>query len=287
MVAFDTLKDLVAFGSVVPGSPAQAAVVDYIQSWYKRIGWPSYIQRFEVGNMPFINVIGASRNGISTPITIVGAHFDTMPETDGANDNKSATAVLLEVAKKLAEDGHDNVIVVHFDGEEEIGEGENYVNFDEKGDVRFDNMFYGSMYFVRKMIREGIPLGTITLTKDKVEKSIIIDMCGAKDVDHVISFAGDNRVMRLLYNTDRKLGTNLFSNFLFDGWSDQTAFFLYGIPTVMMMDAYREPLLKMPGLRIFKLKHTKEDSLDKIDPQKLEKTVKVVYSAACARVQLV
>jgi len=285
MGVYQILKELVDFGSVVPGTTTQSEVVNYLQNWYKRIGWISYAQRFEDNNIPFVNVIGVPKN-ITTPVTIVGAHFDTVPETDGANDNKSATAVLLEIAEKLAKEGREDVIVVHFDGEEEIGEGEGYVKFDEKGNLRFNNMFYGSIYFVRKMVREGIPIGTISLTKDKVEKSIIIDMCGAKNVDHIMSFAGDSRVMRLLYDTDRKLGTALFSNWLLDAWSDQTAFFMHGIPTVMMADAYKEAVLKVPGARIFKLKHTKEDSIDKIDPEKLEKTVNVVYSAACARMQL-
>lgn len=281
LTVFEILKELVSFGPVVPNTPTHTKIVNYIQSWYERIGWASYVQGFKSSGIPFSNVICTPKCDIRTPITIIGAHFDTMPETDAANDNKSATAVVLHVADRLAEEGCDNILTVHFDGEEEIGSRKEYIELDEQGKLCFNSMFYGSMYFVQKVAGGGIALEDFLLTREKIEKSIIIDMCGAKDADHVLSVAGDQRVMRLVYNTARKLGLeNAISKYLLDGWSDQTAFLSYSIPTVLMADLYKKPLRGPPSLRVYTIRHTKEDSIDKIDPEKMEKIEEIVYRAA-------
>lgn len=48
------------------------------------------------------NVIAESRGGASGPRVLLGAHYDTVPTTPGADDNNSAIAVCLEVARVFA-----------------------------------------------------------------------------------------------------------------------------------------------------------------------------------------
>ena len=78
-------------------------------------------------------VQGASRNVVAFPrglssfmnVTVVGAHYDSVPESPGADDNASAVAALLGCAAALSGVAHP-VIFVAFNREEEgfIGSGE-------------------------------------------------------------------------------------------------------------------------------------------------------------------
>ncbi|MDZ7748387.1 MAG: M28 family peptidase [Halofilum sp. (in: g-proteobacteria)] len=47
------------------------------------------------------NLVAAAGTGDDDPV-VVGAHYDTVPGTEGADDNASAVCVLLELARRLA-----------------------------------------------------------------------------------------------------------------------------------------------------------------------------------------
>jgi hypothetical protein len=60
-------------------------------------------QTYEAMGVPTCNLI-VERRGVDREgeILVVGAHYDTVPETPGADDNASAVAMLLEVARLTA-----------------------------------------------------------------------------------------------------------------------------------------------------------------------------------------
>jgi Zn-dependent M28 family amino/carboxypeptidase len=51
---------------------------------------------------PYRNVIATPRGGGNEPLTIIAAHYDTVPDCPGADDNASGLAVMLECARLLA-----------------------------------------------------------------------------------------------------------------------------------------------------------------------------------------
>ncbi|HZQ45837.1 MAG TPA: M28 family peptidase, partial [Verrucomicrobiae bacterium] len=51
---------------------------------------------------PYNNVVALPREQVSGEITLVGAHYDSVPGTPGADDNGSAVAALLGCAEALA-----------------------------------------------------------------------------------------------------------------------------------------------------------------------------------------
>jgi hypothetical protein len=51
----------------------------------------------------FANILTLPPDGSNTPCILVGAHYDTVPETPGADDNGSAVAALLACAKAIAD----------------------------------------------------------------------------------------------------------------------------------------------------------------------------------------
>lgn len=65
------------------------------------------------------NIIAAKR-GASDSVIVLGAHYDSVEVGQGANDNGSGTAVLLELARVLAQKSYKHTLVfIAFDAEEE------------------------------------------------------------------------------------------------------------------------------------------------------------------------
>jgi Zn-dependent M28 family amino/carboxypeptidase len=74
----------------------------YIEDSLKTLGYEIHSQEYTVDGVRVRNVIAEIR-GISSPgeIVVVGAHYDTVFECPGADDNTSGVAGLLELARLL------------------------------------------------------------------------------------------------------------------------------------------------------------------------------------------
>lgn len=97
----DRLAGLI--GPRYPGKPITMEVTaTYIERELISIGYPVERQTFDAGPCEVANLVvecpGTSR---AREIVIVGAHYDTIPSTPGADDNASAVAMLIEVARLL------------------------------------------------------------------------------------------------------------------------------------------------------------------------------------------
>jgi len=100
-----------------PGSLEKSA--HYIEQEFSACGLAPARQPF--GNPPFYNVTtqitGATRPG---EIIIIGAHYDTVWLSPGADDNASGVAALLELACSLAQNRHERTLrFVAFANEEQ------------------------------------------------------------------------------------------------------------------------------------------------------------------------
>lgn len=78
------------------------AATTYIETQFAEIGDVVARQGYAVGDQTAENLV-AERLGSHLPnqIVVVGAHYDTVPTTPGADDNASAVAMLIEVARLL------------------------------------------------------------------------------------------------------------------------------------------------------------------------------------------
>ncbi|MCF6312087.1 MAG: M28 family peptidase [Verrucomicrobiales bacterium] len=65
------------------------------------------------------NVIARRRGSCLEPLILLGAHYDTVPTTPGADDNNSAIAVCLEAAKVLALHSEAPLMIAVFNCEED------------------------------------------------------------------------------------------------------------------------------------------------------------------------
>src|SRR3954452_12182943 len=73
---------------------------EFIEASFQQLGYTPTRQEFDARGKTFANVI-AERRGTHVPeeIFLVGAHYDTHKDSPGANDNGSAIAALLELAR--------------------------------------------------------------------------------------------------------------------------------------------------------------------------------------------
>ncbi len=106
----------------------------YVEREISATGWDVTSQRFDTGRVEVRNV-EASRQGGKSPgeVVVVGAHYDSAEGTPGADDNASGVAVLIELARLLAEDRPGRTIrLVAFANEEPP-----CYRTDEMGSVRY------------------------------------------------------------------------------------------------------------------------------------------------------
>ncbi len=77
--------------------------IDYFRGELESTGLPMQIQEFEVGGQTFSNLIFEVR-GRERPeeIIVVGAHYDSVPSTPGADDNATGAIATLELARHFA-----------------------------------------------------------------------------------------------------------------------------------------------------------------------------------------
>ncbi len=74
--------------------------VEYITSEFRRYGYTPSCQSYEAGGRIYRNVYVEIR-GKSDRLLIIGAHYDTVDGTPGADDNASGVAGMLELARLL------------------------------------------------------------------------------------------------------------------------------------------------------------------------------------------
>src|SRR5207247_10658384 len=79
------------------------AARDYIASELSTLGLSVDLAPFSFRGRTYHNVVGgvAGRDA-RRPSLLIGAHFDSTPDTPGADDNASGVAALLECARAIA-----------------------------------------------------------------------------------------------------------------------------------------------------------------------------------------
>ncbi len=136
-----------------------AAAADYIERVYRELGHPATRQPYEFRGIPVANLISEVRLS-DTPSRryLLGAHYDSVAGTVGADDNASAVAVQLEVLRALAamEKGDLPDIAVTF------------VSFTLEEPPAFDTAEMGSRVYARAARKRG----------ERIDGMICLEMVG-------------------------------------------------------------------------------------------------------------
>ena len=99
---------------------ALAAAALYIRTTLEDLGYKVHVQSFKSGGLTVQN-LEVELQGTTAPqeIIVLGAHYDSVAGTPGANDNASGVAALLEIARLLAGKSHARTLrLVAFANEE-------------------------------------------------------------------------------------------------------------------------------------------------------------------------
>ena len=191
----------------------------------------------------FDNVIAERKKHPSDKVILLGAHYDTVPTTPGADDNNSAIAVCLEAARVLSECSDASFRVVIFNREEDGLLGSyNYVEELGKHDITEVHIFEMVGYFTSD---EG---------SQKAPKGLPISFPDRGDFIGVLSNSKSNGISKKIGRASKMVGSNtrmlslktylgvekVFSDLL---RSDHTPFWEAGIPAVMWTDTseFRNP----------------------------------------------
>ena len=233
------------------------------------IGYEVERQEYEAGEMDVRNLIaelpGTSRRD---EIVVVGAHYDTVPGSPGANDNGTGVAALIAIAQAFAGDPQERTIrFVAF-----VNEEPPYFHTDE----------IGSLVYARKCrasdddIKAMITLETIGYFSDKPGSQKFPEGLEGQfpETGDFLVFVG-NEASRFVTDSaeaafsrgcDIPSIAGVFPESIPGvAWSDHWSFWQVGYPAVMVTDTapFRYPHY-----------HDESDTVDKVDMEKFTEAVK-------------
>ena len=134
-----------------------ARAQSYIHEKFIDHGMEVRVQNYEAFGTPTANLVAFHPDtDLDSPLLLLGAHYDTVMGTPGADDNASAVAVMLEVTRLLSAQMRDkpcNVLFVAFSTEEPPS---------------FNTRYMGSRVFVRSLDTEKLV----------IQGALILEMVG-------------------------------------------------------------------------------------------------------------
>ena len=95
----------------------------------------------------------------TSPHIVIGAHLDSVPQSPGAEDNASGVAVMLELARMVAEQPGDlPVRFIAFGAEEPRGEGDDWHHYGSQHYVaELDDASRAAIVAMVALDRVGVP----------------------------------------------------------------------------------------------------------------------------------
>jgi len=190
-----------------------------------------------------------------TPPYLVGAHYDTVWGTPGADDNASGVAVLLELAKRAAADPPPVPVT--------------FVAFTLEEPPSFGTDHQGSRVFVKRLKEKGetvagaIVLEMVGMTKPDQEYPLALRLAGYPNRGDFIGVVGNGNSKpfgkRVVDGMRRNRALPVETLYVWmNGWllpdtrlSDHASFWDTGIPALMVTDTayFRNPNYHSPGDR--------------------------------------
>ena len=241
---------------------------EYIESFYREIGIPVHSEPYQYRDFMVSNVV-AEVSFCANPSKryLIGAHYDSVAGTVGADDNASAIAVQLEVARHL------KALKDH----KELDLAVKFVSFTLEEPPAFGTRHMGSRVYARKSKREN----------EQIDGMICLEMVGYSCHNPgcqsypfplmFLDYPKEGNFIGIVGNfKSRKFAQTLFQSFRknhelpvvkltvpFRGWimpsvrlSDHSSFWDRGYNAVMITDSafYRNPHYHLPS-----------DTMDRLD----------------------
>ena len=262
--ALEWVDRQVAHGPRIPGTPAHAACAREIEQTLRGLADDVRLHQAEMRGVALTNLIASFRPDADERVFLM-AHWDTRPRADedpdptrrdepvpGANDGASGTAVLLEIARVLADTPPPRGVDLFFVDGEDGG---------EHGDL--SSWCLGSRALASALVGYRPRMG------------ILVDMVGDADLrlpmeQHSLAYAG--KQTRWVWSIAAELGESAFVELPGPAVTDDHLPFLErGIPTVDIIDLD------------YAYWHTVSDTPDKVSAESLESVGHVLLAALFAQ----
>jgi glutaminyl-peptide cyclotransferase len=263
--ALNDIRQLVAIGPRVAGTPGAQAARDYIRKELQAAGLSVVEQPFDastpLGRVKMVNLratLPAAAAATATQRLVIGGHYDTKRFKDfvfvGANDGGSSAAFLIELARALK--GRANPIPIELlflDGEEATGEWEG------------TDHTYGSRYYVEAARKDG------TIKNNKA--FVLVDMIGDKDLLIKRETNSTPYLADAILEAARRLGRKEFSPEPYPVEDDHLEFLAAGVPSVDLID------LEYYAASGKSAWHTELDTLDNVSAASMQAVGDVLIAA--------
>ncbi len=245
----------------------------YIHKEFLKLGYDVRLQSFSFAGIDMKNVIveipGTTK---ASEVIVIGAHYDTVIGTPGADDNATGVAALLEVARWLKQFQPKRTIrLVAFANEEHPGGP-----WDSMGSCVYANSCQQAGDDIRGMLSLEM-LGVYSSRPGSQMYPSPFNLF-YPTVANFIGFVGNSASRKLVHTCVKTF--RQFAKFPCEGVSapdsvkdiarsDHWAFWQIGVPALMVTDTsnFRYPLY-----------HTPEDSVDKLDFASFARVVNGLYS---------
>jgi len=229
-------------GIRVAGTDEERLAGDYICYQLESYGYLAVIsEEFELHNGRTSRNVTAELPGGSGEVVVIGAHYDTKYPAPGANDNASGVAVVLELARLLADTVPPCTIVFAFFGAEEIIDGNS------------DHHHYGSRYMASDGEFAGNVRSMTSIDMVAVGSELWIDNMGIED----------DTWRSHLFSVGMELGYPVRTGET-RGWSDHEGFERACVATAWVHWRYDSEY------------HKATDTSDRIDRELLRKTTELM-----------
>lgn len=242
-----------------------------IQTWFQAVGLETREQTFTVEGTTYRNVITSVRTDRPERF-VVGAHYDVCGDQPGADDNASAVAGLVEIAR---------LVRIHSEG---LRYQVDFVAYSLEEPPFFGTRHMGSRYHARSLKQAGVPvrgmislemIGYFTDAPDTQRFPLGLMRFFYPTAGNFIAVVGNLRSRGLVQEVKghmrrASIGVESLASPAWVpgvGLSDQSSFWKQGYPAVMITDTafYRNPHYHLPS-----------DTIDTLDFERMGEVVKGV-----------
>jgi Zn-dependent M28 family amino/carboxypeptidase len=204
-----------------------------------------------LGYMPFLqgsfdNIVMTSGAVADGPLLLLGAHYDSVPGSPGADDNASAVAVCLECARLIRKHSTRLVMIVLFNREEDglLGSSEFVASLAEQSDwdIQEAHIFEMVGYRDRSPGSQTMPPGLPIRTRDTGDfLALLANRTSNRIAEDLLTLAACYVPQSVVVALKIYLGIERAFGHL--NRSDHTPFWQAGIPSIMWTDTseFRNP----------------------------------------------
>lgn len=256
---------------------ALVAAASYIRNTLEELGYQVRMQSFESQGQTVQN-IEVELPGTTAPqeIVVIGAHYDSVPDGPGANDNASGVAAMLELARLLAGRTHARTLrLVAF-----VNEEQPFSSGEEMG----SRVYAERSHMRSEQIKAMVSLETIGFYTDQAASQHYPFPFNYfyPDTGNFIGFVGNLSSWNLVRQS---LGAFRASTAFPSegvaapdwvrgvGWSDHASFWQAGYPAIMITDT---------ALFRYQHYHKETDTPDKLDYESLARVTRGLLDVAAA-----